>query len=149
MLLFLSVLQTILLLVIAAGTGYLIYRSSRSARGTRKSLHTRRSEVYKDVVRILTLLGQKGDLRKEELLDFRSRTQDAALLFDEEVAAYIEEIYSRGVKLMSTSEILKGTALPIGEERDQVTVENAKQLIWLADQLALVRKKFYHYPDIE
>ncbi len=93
-------------------------------------------------MRILTLLGQKGDLRKEELLDFRSRTQDAALLFDEEIAAYIEELYSRGVKLMSTSELLKGTALPRGEERDQVTVENAKQLIWLADQLALVRKNF-------
>jgi len=149
MLLFLSVLQTLLLLLIAAGTGYLIYRSSGSARGTRRSLHSRRSEVYKDVVRILALLAQKGDLGKEELLDFRSRTQDAALLFDEEIAAYIEEIYSRGVKLMSTNEILKGTALPIGEERDQVTVENTKQLIWLADQLALVRKKFQNYPDIE
>jgi len=149
MLLFLSVLQTVLLLLIAVGTGYLVYRSSRSTRGTRKSLHARRSEVYKDVVRILTLLGQKGDLRKEELLDFRSRTQDAALLFDEEIAAYIEEIYTRGVKLMSTSEILKGTALPIGDERDQVTVENTKQLIWLADQIALVKKKFHNYADVE
>jgi hypothetical protein len=149
MLLYLSIFQTILLLLIASGIGYLIYRSSRSSGGTRKSLHTRRTEVYKDVVRILTLLGQKGDLRKEELLDFRSRTQDAALLFDEEVAAYIEEIYTRGVKLMSTSEMLKGTALPVGEERDQVTVENAKQLIWLADQIALAKKKFRNYPDVE
>jgi hypothetical protein len=149
MLLYLSILQTILLLLIAAGTGYLIYQSSRSTRGTRKSLHSRRSEVYKDVVRILTLLGRKGDLRKEELLDFRSRTQDVALLFDEEIAAYIEEIYTRGVKLMSTNEILKRTALPVGDERDQITVENAKQLIWLADQLVLVKKKFQHYPDVE
>jgi Mg2+ and Co2+ transporter CorA len=149
MLLYLSILQTILLLLIAVGTGYLIYRSSRSTQGTRKSLHSRRSEVYKDVVRILTLLGQKGDLRKEELLDFRSRTQDVALLFDEEIAAYIEEIYTRGVKLMSTNEILKRTTLPVGDERDQITVENAKQLIWLADQLVLVKKKFQHYPDVE
>jgi hypothetical protein len=50
---------------------------------------------------------------------------------------------------MSTSEILKGTELPIGDERDQVTVENAKQLIWLADQIALVKKKFHDYPDVE
>ncbi len=149
MLLLLSMLQTVLLLLIAVGTGYLVYRSSLSTRGTRKSLHARRSEVYKDVVRILTLLGQKGDLRKEELLDFRSRTQDAALLFDEGIASYIDEISPRGVKLMSTSEILKGTELPIGDERDQVTVENAKQLIWLADQIALVKKKFHDYPDIE
>ena len=56
MLLFLSVMQTVLLFLIAVGTGYLVSRSSRSTRGTRKSLHARRSEVYHDVVRILTLL---------------------------------------------------------------------------------------------
>ena len=149
MLLYLGILQTVLLLLIAAGTGLLIYRSSRSSRGTRKSLHARRSEVYRDVVRILTLLGRKGDLRKEELLDFRSRTQDVALLFDEGIAAYVDEIYARGVKLMSTYELLKSTTLPIGDERDQITVENAKQLIWLADQLALVKKKFQSYPDVD
>lgn len=149
MLLYLSILQTVLLLLIAAGTAFLIYRSPLSTRGTRKSLQTRRSEVYKDVVRILTLLSQKGELRKEELLDFRSRTQDAALLFDAEIAAYIDEIYTRGVKLMSTNEALKAPTLPVGDERDQITVENAKQLIWLADQLAKIKKKFQHYPDVE
>jgi hypothetical protein len=100
-------------------------------------------------VRILTMLGQRGELRKEELLDFRSRTMDAALLFDADVAAYIDEIYARGVKLMSTHELLKGTALAIGEERDRITVENARQTIWLADQLALIRKKFDRYPDVK
>jgi len=148
MLLFLGILQTVLLLLIAGGTAFLVYRSVRGARGTRRSLHSRRSEVYKDVVRILTLLSQKGDLRKEELLDFRSRTQDAPLLFDAEIAAYIDEIYTRGVKLMSTSEALKSSTLSVGDERDKITVENAKQLIWLADQLARVKKKFQSYPDV-
>ncbi len=148
MLLFLNILQTVLLLMIATGTAYLVYRSYRGARGTRRSLHSRRREAYDDVVRILTMLGQRGDVRKEELLDFRSRTQDAALLFDNEIAAYIDEIYVRGVKLMSTNDMLKGTALPVGEERDRITVENAKQMIWLADQLAILGKKFERYPDV-
>lgn len=149
MLLFLNILQTILLLLIAAGIAYLVYRSSRGARGTRKSLHSRRREVYDDVVRILTVLGRTGEIRKEELLDFRSRTHDAALLYDAEIAAYIDEIYTRSVKLMSTNELLKGTALPVGEERDRVTVENARQMIWLADQLAVLQKKFERYPDVQ
>ena len=148
-LLLLNIVQTVLLLLITAGTAYLVYRSSRGVRGTRRSLHSRRREVYGDIVGMLTMLGQTGELRKEELLDFRSRTMDAALLFDADVAAYIDEIYARGVKLMNTHELLKGTALPIGEERDRITVENARQTIWLADQLALIRKKFDRYPDVK
>jgi hypothetical protein len=148
MLLFFNILQTILLLLILGGIVYLVYRSLRSTRGTRKSLHARRREVYDDVVRILTLLGKTGELRKEEFLDFRSRTMDAALLFDADTATYIDEVYTGGVKLMNTHELLQGTALPICEERDQITVENARQTIWLADQLALIRKRFERYPDL-
>ncbi|MGE5172455.1 MAG: hypothetical protein ACM3MD_01365 [Betaproteobacteria bacterium] len=149
MLLLLNILQIILLLLITAGVVYLVNRSFRGARGTRKSLHARRREVYGDVVRILTMLGRTGELRKEELLDFRSRTMDAALLFDAEIAAYIDEIYARGVKLMNTYELLKGTSLPIGDERDEITVENTRQTIWLADQLALIGKKFERYPGMK
>lgn len=146
MLLFLNILQTILLVLTTAGIAYLIYRSTRGARGTRKSLGARRREVYDDVIRILTMLGQTGEIRREELLDFRSRTLDAAVLFDAEIAAYIDEIYARGVKLMSSAELLKGMTLPIGDERDRITVEHTKQTIWLADQLSLVGKKFERYP---
>lgn len=149
MLLFLNILQAVLLILIAVGIAYLVYRSRVRTAGTRKSLHARRCEVYNDVVQVLTMLGKRGEIRKEELLDFRSRTQDAALLFDGEIAAYIDDIYSRGVKLMSTSELLQGTSVAVGEERDRITVENAKQLIWLADQLAMIKKKFARYPDVQ
>jgi hypothetical protein len=149
MLLILNILQTILLLLITACVGYLVHRSSRGARSTRKSLYSRRRDIYDDLVRILTTLSKTGEIRKEELVDFRSRTLDAALIFDAGIAAYIDEIYSRGVKLMSTNELLKGADLPIGEKRDDITVENARQTIWLADQLAMVKKKFGHYPEVK
>jgi hypothetical protein len=149
-LLYLNILQTVLLIIIASGIAYLVFRSRvRTAAGTRMSLHSRRCEVYNDVVRVLTMLGKRGEIRKEELLDFRFRTQDAALLFDGEIAAYIDDIYTRGVKLMSTGELLQGTSVAVGEERDRITVENAKQLIWLADQLSMIKKKFMRYPDVQ
>jgi hypothetical protein len=147
MLLSLTIAQTVLLVLIAAGVGYLVYRSGLTPRGTRKSIYARRGEVYDDVVRILTVLNKTGEIRKEELLDFRSRTRDAALLFDVNIAAYIDEIYNRGVKLMSTHDLLTDPALPVGEERDRITVENAKQGIWLADQLPGLKKKFKRYID--
>jgi hypothetical protein len=149
MLLILSIVQTSLLLLIAIGVAYLLYRSSRGARGSRKSLHSRRREIYDDLERILSTLGKTGEMRKEELLDFRSRTLDAALIFDAEIAAYIDEIYARGVSLMNTYEVLKGADLHIGEKRDEITVENAKQMIWLADQLAMVKNKFRQYPEVK
>ena len=149
MILFLSILQTVLLLLIASGVAYLVLRSYRGARGTRRSLHSRRREIYEDLVRILTTLGKTGEMRKQDLLDFRSRTQDAALIFDTEIAAYIDEIYARGVKLMGTAELLKGADLSIGEKRDEITVENTRQTIWLADQLAMVEKKFGNYPEVK
>ena len=146
---FLNILHTVLLILIATAIAYLVYRSRVRTAGTRKSLHSRRCEVYNDVMQVLTMLGKRGEIRKEELLDFRSRTQDAALLFDGEIAAYIDDIYNRGVKLISTSELLQGTSVAVGEERDRITVENAKQLIWLADQLAMIKKKFARYPDVQ
>ena len=44
-----------------------------------------------------------------------------------------------------TNEQLKSTSLPVGDERDRVTVENSKQLIWLADQLPQLNKLFEPY----
>jgi len=149
MILILNILQTMLLLIITAGVVFLIYRSTRGARGSRKSLHSRRREIYDDLMRILATLGKTGELRKEELLDFRLRTLDAALIFDAEIAEYIDEIYARGVTLMNTHEALKGADLHIGEKRDDITVENARQTIWLADQLAMVAKKFSRYPEVK
>jgi hypothetical protein len=49
---------------------------------------------------------------------------------------------------MSTNELLRGTSLPVGEERDEITVENAKHSIWLADQIAMLGKRFAGYPDV-
>jgi hypothetical protein len=149
MLLIFSIIQTSLLVIITIGVIYLIYRSSRGTRGSRKSLHSRRREIYDDLVRILTTLGKTGELRKEELLDFRLRTLDTALIFDAEIAAYVDEVYARGVTLMNTHEALKGADLHIGEKRDEITVENAKQTIWLADQLAMVKNKFSQYPEVK
>ncbi len=149
MFLIFNIIQTTLLVLIAIGVGYLIYRSNRGMRSTRKSLHSRRREIYDDIVRILNTLGKTGEIRKEELLDFRSRTLDAALIFDREIAAYIDEIYTRGVQLISTYENLKEASLPIGEKRDNITVENARQTIWLADQIAMMEKKFSQYPEVK
>jgi len=82
---------------------------------------------------------------REELLAFRSKTHESGFLFGKDVAEYVEEIYSRSLKLRSSNALLKEQNLPVGEERDKVTVENSKQMIWLADQLPRLKQTFERY----
>jgi len=162
--------QTILLLLIATGVAYIVYLLSRESRrsgeaegpaptGERTAGATDAAgnasggtdryglqlALYREVVRLVTRIGQDGEISKHELIDFRSRTHEAEFLFDKDVAAYVEEIYQRAVKLAGTNRALKNTRLSIGDERDAITLENSKQLIWLADQLPQLARRFSKY----
>lgn len=142
----LEIIKTILLLLITVFTAYIAHQlyqanKNKSAAGLRE----KRLDVYREVIRILSLITRDGDISSEELLSFRSKTLESNFLFEKDIVDYINEIYARGLKLRSTNDLMKSATLPIGEDRDNVTVENSKQLIWLADQLPFVKKKFEKY----
>ena len=113
------------------------------------AVYEKRLAVYREIVALLSILTSGGDMTREALLNFRSRTHESGFLFDKELADYIEEIYTRGMKFWNTNMRLRGPKLRIGEERDQVTAENAAQMIWLADQLPLLKKKFNRYLNMQ
>lgn len=143
---YIEIIKALLLLLIAALLPFIIVQLRRSRAEARASaLYDRRLAVFRETVRILTLVSQTGDISREELAAFRSRTQESIFLFGKETADYLDEIYSRGLKLRATNEILKGTDLPVGDERDRMTIENSQHLIWLADQLPLIKHRFEAY----
>jgi hypothetical protein len=144
--LFLLILNTLLLVVTAAGTAYVAYHIYTTTRAEKDAdLYERRMNVYREIVRFLSVISRDGDISRHDLLEYRSKTQESAFLFEKDITDYIEKIHSQAVKLRSTNDLLKSADLPIGEERDSITVENSKQLIWLADQLPLLKKKFEPY----
>jgi hypothetical protein len=144
--LFLLILNTILLLLSTTGVAYVAYHIYTTTQTQKDAdLYERRLNVYREIVRFLSVISRDGDISRHDLLEYRSKTQESAFLFDKVVADYIEKIHSQAVKLRSTNDLLKSADLPIGEERDSITVENSKQLIWLADQLPLLKKKFDPY----
>jgi hypothetical protein len=150
MLTFLEIVKTILLLLITVFTAYIAHQLYQANKDKSKaSLREKRLGVYNEVIRILTLITRDGDISSEELLSFRSKTHESNFLFEKDIADYINEIYARGLKLRSTNSLMKSAALPIGEDRDNITVENSKQLIWLADQLPYVKKKFEKYLSLD
>lgn len=135
-----------LLVIIAAAVVLIAARLSRIARaGEAEKLYDRRLSVYREVVRVLSMIARDADVAGDELILFRSKTHESGFVFGREMAAYIDEVYDRSLRLHVTNTLIKGKELPVGEERDKVTVENSKHMIWLTDQVPLLRKKFEPY----
>ncbi|MHB8845182.1 MAG: hypothetical protein ACYC7L_10600 [Nitrospirota bacterium] len=143
---FLNILDTLLLLVIASSTAYIAYHYYRTEQAQADAArYEHRLRLYREVVQFLSALSRDGDISRQALQEFRSRTQESVFLFDQAVADYLDKLYNQASRLRMTNEQLKSTSLPIGDERDRVTVENSKQLIWLADQLPQLHKLFEPY----
>src|SRR5512143_697889 len=137
---FTSVLNTLLLLVIAASTAYIAYQYYLADKEQENTeVYENRLRIYREIVGLLSTITRDGDITRGALQEFRDRTQESTFLFDQAITDYIDKLYVQAQKLRTTNERLKSTNLPIGDERDTVTVENSKQLIWLADQLPQVK----------
>lgn len=146
---FLAIIQTLLILLIAVATSYMAYQLYRASSSRQKSeLNIKRLKIYRAIVHLLSVISRDGDISRDELLAFRSKTHESGFLFGKDIAEYVEEIYSRSLKLRSSNALLKEQNLPIGEERDKVTVENSRQMIWLADQPTQLKQKFERYLTI-
>lgn len=146
---FMALSQLVLILLIACATLFIAYHIFRTNILKQKAdIYERRLKVYREVIRILTLITQDGDISQNELTDFRSKTHESGFLFRKDLVAYVEEIYERSAKLRSTTALLKGPELPVGEQRDKVTIENSAHMIWLTGQLPLVKKKFEKYLSV-
>jgi hypothetical protein len=146
MIMFTNILDTLLLLVIAAGTTYIAYHYYRRDKAQANvDLYENRLRIYREIVQLLSTITRDGDISRQSLQEFRTKTQEGAFLFGQEITDYIDKLHAQASKLRGTNDRLKSTDLPIGEERDRVTVENSKQLIWLADQLPQLKKLFEPY----
>jgi hypothetical protein len=143
---FLNILDTLLLLVIASSTAYIAYHYFMTKQAQVDAARfDNRLRLYRDVVQFLSVLSRDGDFSRQALQEFRFRIQESVFLFDQTIADYLEKLHNQASRLRMTNEQLKSMSLPIGDERDRVTVENSKQLIWLADQLPQLNKLFEPY----
>ena len=79
---FLNVLDTLLLLVIASSTAYIAYHYYRAEQSQADAArYENRLRLYRDIVQFLSVLSREGDISRQALQDFRARTQEGALLF--------------------------------------------------------------------
>ncbi len=111
--------------------------------------YERRIGIYQEVVKFLRLIDRDSDVRDGDLSEFIKFTAEADFLFGPEIREYIDEIYSRALKLKlaNVEHRIKTQRVPDYNPYPIVKVQS-EQFDWLNEQLSEAKNKFRKYLDL-
>jgi hypothetical protein len=133
---------TVAVAVIAAFIGFQQFWISNEK--LKLDLFDKRFAVFAAARRFLSQILQHGTFSTpEEFGQYRADIAEAAFLFGEDVADFLDEIDRRALHLWSLNETLKGTE--IGPERTTLVEEIGIEVEWLNAQLLMLRPTFEPY----
>ncbi|EIM00443.1 hypothetical protein UU5_02352 [Rhodanobacter sp. 115] len=100
--------------------------------------------------KILSIILRDAKASYDDLLRFRTSVSEADFLFGSEIPSYIDEIYSRGVKLQYWSNEYRDFTqqIPEGYDHQKVCDGMHSELIWLSEQFEPAKQKFKKYLDV-
>ena len=108
----------------------------------------RRFQIYEEVKKILNILIKDENVKKEDILKFRSSVSTSGFLFKPEIPTYIDEIYKHGLNMRRCKKnILPNTKENI-DNNNKFNDEINNELMWFARQFDVVEIKFKKYLDI-
>lgn len=112
--------------------------------------YEKRLQVYKEVVRYISVGISDANYGNDELITFRSKVSDADFLFGEDVSKYIDELHRRAVSLSRWNKEYRDYTQekPAGYDHNHVVEEMHKELVWISSQLEPARKLFKKYLDV-
>jgi hypothetical protein len=148
---FLKISQGLLTPVIAAITTYIAYQQWKTNRDKLNlDRYERRLEVYKEVVRFISVGIREANYENDELMSFKPKVSEADFLFGEEVSKYINELQERAVNLSYWNKEYRDYSQPKPENYDhkKVVEEKHKELLWISVQLEAARKLFKKYLNV-
>ena len=132
--------EALLTPLIAILATYIAYQQWNTNRLSLKlEMYERRLRVYQEVVKILHLISRDFDPKLDDLMEFRVAVAEADFLFGPDIAQYIREIFSCGLRLNQAR--FNGEKIPSEEK-------------WLTEQLSIVQgrlvvaEQFRPYLDI-
>jgi hypothetical protein len=147
-----SFLRAALTPLIACITVYIAYRQWQDNHlRLKRENYERCLRVYQEVVKMLQRINRDFNPEFNDLLVFIAATAEAPFLFHDEISAYIDEIFKRGVSLQTANFIYRaGTEAP---PRDADAYMKAlkdmhEQTRWFIDQMPIAHEKFKPYLHI-
>jgi hypothetical protein len=132
-------------LVLALFAAYLAFQQYRLGRERFKlDLFEKRFKVFSGARIFLTQIMREGNLKDlNPLWEYRAAIGEATFLFDEDITAYLEEIYEHAVSLHVAGHTME--PLPVGDERTRLAGEISENLLWLSKQLPELTNRFSLY----
>lgn len=112
--------------------------------------YERRLEVYKEVVRFITIGIRKANYNDDELMNFKPKVSESDFLFGEEISKYIDELQERAVNLSYWNKEYRDYSQQKTDNYDhkKVVEEKHKELIWISSQLQPAKNLFKKYLDV-
>lgn len=143
----LEYLTGVLTIFIGILTVYIAYQQYRINRQhVLVETYERKLEIFRTIQSFLNEILRDGKTEYKKVGEFYTSTSHAIFFFDNEILNKIEEIYKNSIKLVELMEKLYPTMgqkdLLIGEERNKVSSENKKYLLWLTNQISETRILF-------
>lgn len=143
--------QGLLTPVIGIATTYIAYQQWKTNQNKLNlDRFERRLQVYKEVVRYISVAVRDASYGNGELMTFRAKVSDADFLFGEEVSKYIAELHRRTAKLAQWHNEYRDASQPQPESYDhqKVVDEMHKEQMWILEQYEPARNIFKKYLDI-
>jgi hypothetical protein len=142
--------QSALPILIAIAVGYLAYQQHcTTAVRARLDLFDRRFRVVAETRKVLSNVARDADIKKDELIRFRTGVFEADFLFGEEIVKFIDDVYLHGLKLATANQLHHAK---LDRPDDYDIKKNAEEmdthLGWLTDQLGQLKTIFKKYLDV-
>ncbi len=106
-------------------------------------IYERRNQVYQAAKEIIAHAISSGSMDFEHAFKFAQASESALFLFDDDIDAYLREIYQRAIRLRAVNRHLE--YVPIGEGRNALANEDSALLLWFTDAYEVLRQKMKSY----
>ena len=147
----LQILQGLLTPVIGVTTLYIAWQQWKTnERRAVLDRYERRLRIYQHVVEFLRVIVRDFKVEIPGILKLSAETAEADFLFGEDIPNYLDEIYTRGVKLHAARAEYRDfrQSIPEGYDHRKVVDAITNEEKWFLGQLAIAKEKFKKYLDI-
>lgn len=134
--------------VLAVTTGTILVLQYLLAKSRwRLNLYDKRYPVYLTTMEYLSSIVKNANLKQDELMKFLRNSRDKDFLFKKDIQEHLEQLYTRGVDLMTIGRKLENA--PVGDNRSQLVDKESELFEWFSKQFEITKGLFGEYLRID
>jgi len=112
-----------------------------NAPGVSLEVFDRRVPIYRATIEFIRTMLQGTRVDLQVIFKFAADTDEALFLFDDEMAAYLAELYKKAVRLRAVFTMLE----PPERRTPELIQEESDLMLWFSEQFEVARNRFVPY----